>query len=333
MTRNTRTSVLSLSVILVLSACGGSGGNGSQAGGDAEQESYPAAGERIEFLVPFSAGGTTDTWARILAQSLEGKTDARFLVVNKPGAGGQLAANDLLDEPEDTTTIANLNMPSGLKYLYPNSEATYKKDDFALVGCTGYTPNVLVVHADSPYQSLQDLIDEAKGSPGRLNAAADGALSDDTVAYANLENDTGTDFNIVVVDGAAEKVTSLLGKQVDFFIGGITGVQAQLDSGDFRPLAIMSNERSTFLEDVPTAAEEGVDVTSDAHFCLTMAAGVPEEARVSLENHLREVSEDPEYQKANSDVGMQVRFLDGDGFSELWDQQEEIVKKVIDAID
>jgi tripartite-type tricarboxylate transporter receptor subunit TctC len=323
----------SLSTLLLVSACGSSGtGEEPSAAGEADSN-YPARGERMQLLVPFSAGGTTDTWARVLADGLQKKTDARFMVVNKPGAGGQLAVNDLLDTPKDTSTIANLNMPSGLKYLYPNSQATYSKKDFALLGCTGYTPNLLVAHADSPYKTLQALVDAAKARPGKINVAADGALSDDTVAYANLEKATGTDLNVVVVDGSAEKVTALLGKQIDAFIGGITGVRSQLESKDFTPLAMMSDERSPFLKDVPTAKEQGVDVTSDAYFCLTMATEAPEEARSSLENHLRELTEDPQYEEANAKVGMEVKFLDGEEFSKLWDEQEQVVKDVIKSLE
>lgn len=294
--------------------------------------SYPESGSRIQMQVGLSAGGTTDTWARILAENLSQRTDARFQVVNMPGAGGMLAINDVLNSPEDTSKVANVNLPSALKYLYPNSEATYTRDDFEPVGCTGYTPNVLVVRSDSPYTTLEDLVTEAETRPGEVNAAADGALSDDTVAYATFEEAANIDVNVVVVDGSAQKVTALLGGQVDFFTGGLTGVQAQVDSGDFRILAVLAEQPSPFLEGVPTAVEQGVELLSDSYFCYAFAAGAPEEAVSGLESLLREISDDPAYQEANAAVGMETRFLSSDEMLAEWERQEEIVSAVVETL-
>lgn len=317
--------LVGLSLCLTLTACGTLGAP------EREQESYPKKGDTIQMLLGLSAGGTTDTWARILADKLSQDSGARFRVVNKPGAGGQLAVNEVLSK-KDPTVIANVNLPSALKYLYPNAEATYTGKDFSLVGCTGYTPNVIVVRADSKYRTLQDLVDAAKAEPGKVNAAADGALSDDTVAYANLERAVDATFNTVVVDGSSEKVTALLGKQVDFFSGGLTGVQSQVEAGKFRILAVLADERSPYLKDIPTAKEEGVDVLSDSYFCFTMAAGAPENARSRLEDMLRKASDDPKYQDANAKVGMEVRFLTGEKLSQIWAEQEKSLRKIIPTL-
>lgn len=313
-----------LSLSLSLSACGTLSAS--------NQGDYPKKDDTIQILLGLSAGGTTDAWARILADDLSRKSGARFQVVNKPGSGGQLAINELLSKRDDPNVIANVNLPSALKYLYPNAQANYTKKDFALVGCTGYTPNVIAVHADSPYKTLPDLIADARARPGKVNAAADGALSDDTVAYANLERAVGADFNTVVVNGASEKVTALLGKQVDFFSGGLTGIQAQYQAGQFRILATLADQRSPYLKDVPTSKEQGVDVVSDAYFCITMATGVPEEARAHLEDILRDVSDDPEYAQANAKVGMQVNFVGSQELSKLWGEQEDSLRQIIPEI-
>ena len=249
-----------------------------------------------------------------------------------PGAGGQLAINDILGSPEDTLKVANVNLPNALKYLYPNSQATYTRHDFTPVGCTGYTQNVLVVRSDSPYMTLEDLVDEAKDRPAEVNAAADGALSDDTVAYPTFEDAADIDVNVVVVNRSSEKVTALLGDQVDFFTGGLTGVRAQVDFGDFRVLAVLAEEPSVFLEDVPTAIEQGVDLLSDSYFCFAFTKEAPEETRAGLEEAMREISEDPVYQEANAKVGMEVRFLTGEEMSEEWKRQEHIVTEVVDIL-
>jgi tripartite-type tricarboxylate transporter receptor subunit TctC len=318
--------LIPLSLCLTLTACAAGSGGGDDAG------TYPEKGSRISLEIPLSPGGTTDTWARVLADGLSRTTDARFQVVNDTSAGGLATYNQVIDNPEDTSVVTDFNLPAGLKYLYPDTQAGFTKKSFAPVGCMGYTPNVLVVNADSEYQTLDDLVQAAKASPGSVTAAADGALSDDTVFYANLENEVDAEFNVAVVDGSSQKVTALLGKRVDFFSGGITGVQAQVDSGDFRVLAVLADKRSKFLSDVPTAQEEGVDVTSDSYFCLAMGAGAPASDRKGLESAMRQLAEDPAFKKANSDVSMEVRFLDGDQMSTVWSQQEELVRDVVDTI-
>ena len=320
--------LIPLSLCLTLTACGNAPGGG----GNDPGSGYPEKGSRISMEVPLSPGGTTDTWARILADGLSRKTGAQFQVVNDTSAGGLATYNHVISEPEDTTVVSNFNLPSALKYVFPDTQADFSRESFAPVGCTGYTPNVVVVNAKSDYETLDDLVQAAKDSPGAVTAAADGALSDDTVFYANLENAVDTELNVAVVDGSSQKVTALLGERVDFFSGGITGVQAQIDSGDFRVLAVLADERSPFLKDVPTAAEEGVDVTSDSYFCFTMGAGAPESARKALESAMRELAEDPEYKKANADVGMEVRFLDGEKMSQVWSQQEDLARDVVDSI-
>jgi len=245
---------------------------------------------------------------------------------------GLATYTDVIQNPSDTSQVTDFNLPSALKYMYPDTGATFSREDLAPVGCTGYTPNVIVVNSDSKYQTLQDLIDDAQAHPGQVDAAADGALSDDTVAYANLEDAANAKFNIAVVDGTSEKVTALLGKQVDFFSAGITGVLPQIESGDFRVLATMANQRSPYLKDVPTAKEQGVDVQSDSFFCLAMGAGAPEADRADLEAALREISKDPDYRKANADVAMQVRFLDGQQMAKEIRHQEQVIREVINQI-
>lgn len=324
-----RKTVLALAMCVPLAGCANAVTTDS---GDSGGGTYPAEGSTVELLVPLSPGGTTDIWARILSDALVGQTGARVQVVNDTSGGGLATYTDVIQNPTDTSKVTDFNLPSALKYMYPDTGATFSRQDLAPVGCTGYTPNVIVVNSDSKYHTLQDLIKDAQAHPGQVDAAADGALSDDTVAYANLEKAADAKFNTAVVDGTSEKVTALLGKDVDFFSAGITGVLPQIESGDFRVLATMANKRSPYLKDVPTAKEQGVDVQSDSYFCLTMGAGAPEQDRADLEAALRKVSKDPQYRKANAAVAMQVRFLDGQQMEQEIRHQEQVIRKVIDQI-
>jgi tripartite-type tricarboxylate transporter receptor subunit TctC len=321
--------VAGLALCFLVTACGSTSDTGSGKSGTTAKDAYPQKGKTIQMVVGYTAGGATDIWARILTDELSKETGAKFQVVNKPGAGGQIGLNSLLSSPKDGSVIASVNLPSALAYLYPNSKTTYKRDDFSLVAASGYSPNVIAVRKDSKYNSLQDLLNDAKAQPGKLNAAADGPLSDDTVAYTYLQQKTGIKFNIVVVDGSADKVTALLGKQVDFFGGSLTGVLPQVKSGQFKLLAVYAEKRSPFLPDVPTAKEQGVDVLSDNRWNVTLAKGAPDDVRQGLEDAIKKVTESKTFQDRTAQAGIEVQFKTGTELSDVWKQQEDIIRQVV----
>lgn len=312
-----------LALCLLAAGCGGAADGGSA--GDGGAAAYPRKGQTVQMIVGFSPGGTTDTWSRVLADALGKETGARFQVVNKPGAGTQIAQSYMLGQPKNGSTISVIGMPSGLNYVYTGEKAPFDRDDFLPVGALGYTPNTLVARTDSPYKSLQDVIKAAKAKPGKLNAAFDGA-ADDAVVYSQLKSTEGVTFNTVTFNGGSEKVQALMAGDVDFYCGALSGVMPQVKSGKFRVLAVFDEKRSTLVPDVPTAKEQGVEILSPNRFGITMSKGTPENIRKGLEDAMRKVSEDPAYAKRNESTFVERQFLGGPKFIEFWTEQENLVK-------
>jgi len=307
--------------VMSLTVCAGGGGGGAAA------ENYPEDCGTVEIEVGFSAGGATDLFFRVLADELTKQLGTDFQVVNNPGGGGATAINKVLNSPKDGCTVGNSALPSHLEYLFPDSPATYQKEDFSFVGASGHGRQVLVVRNDSPYHSMQDLIADAKAK-GTIRAVADGPRGGDAIANAQIAKQTGINIKQVIVDGSAEKVTALLGGQVDFFTGAIGGVLSAIQSGQLRALAVMTEERSTALPDMPTAAEQGFDINAESRFAVFMPAGTPEEPRRALEDAMRAISQKDSYVAANADLGVETEFLTGAEYSQEWDEYVDLVKSL-----
>jgi tripartite-type tricarboxylate transporter receptor subunit TctC len=315
---------------VLVAGCGASdGGTAAGSGGADTKAAYlKDCHNSIDMIVGYTAGGATDVWARVLADAMSKETGAKIQVVNAPGAGGSIGINKVISAKPDGCTIGNINLPSGLQYLFPNSSVKYTKDDMSLIGESGYSANAIAVSAKSPYKTLKDLLDDAKAKPGKVNAASDGPASDDAVAYTLLEQATGIKLNQVVLNGSADKVTSLLGGQIDFFGGSVTGVIPQLKNQQIRLLCVYADKQSQFAPDVPTCKSAGADVVSDNRWSLMTAKGVPEARRKVLEDALMKVSAQQSYKDANTKAGIEVVPLTGAQLSTEWDRQAAIYKTV-----
>jgi len=325
----------SLTLCLLVAGCGGATANTKGSGGATSPGSKEAAAtyfkdchNTIQIIVGQTAGGATDMWARLLADAMSKSAGVKFQVVNVPGAGGSIGINKVTSAKKDGCTLGTVNLPSSLQYLFPNSKVQYTKADFALIGDTGYSPNTIVVAKDSPYKTLKDLIADAKARPGKVNAASDGPGSDDAVAYIRLQDATGMKINQVVLNGSADKVTSLLGGQIDFFGGSVTGVMAQIRNAQFRALCVYADKASVFIPDVPTCKSQGADVLSDIRWGLFTAVGVPAERVQILEDLTMKVAAQADYKAANEKLSIEVSPLTSKELSAEWDRQAEVYKKV-----
>jgi len=317
-----------IALVSLLAGCA-AGGGGADGGGETEgpdAAGYPADCPSIELLVGFSAGGATDLAFRVLADELSTELGKDVRVINAPGGGGSIMINQMLSAPADGCTLGHSTIPSHLAYLYPEVDAGYTKEDFAFAGAFAVGPQVLTVAADSPHQSLDDLVESA-GADG-LTAAADSPNGGDAIINAQFADALGSKITQVIVDGSAEKVTAVLGGQVDFQNGALGGVLPSIESGQLRALAIWSPERSDALPDVPTAREQGIDVVAETKYALMMPADVPEDVRQVLEETLATITEKQSFQDDLANLGIPTQFQTGEEYSTTWDEMAETVQAI-----
>jgi tripartite-type tricarboxylate transporter receptor subunit TctC len=262
-----------------------------------------------------------------MSDELSQELGVKVEVVNAPGGGGSTALNKTKNAKADGCTMDNPTIADSLAYLIEGSAADWTKEDFKLVGAFAKGPQVLVVNAESPYQTLDDLI-KAGQDEGRLLAAADMPNGGDAVINALLAKAAGVKVSQVIVDGSPEKVQAVLSNQVQFECGAFAGVRAGIENKQLRALAVWTDERLPFLPDVPTGKEQGVDVVVATELGLAFVPEVDDAIRQKMEDALKAVTEKPAFQEKADTIGTLVSFQTGAEFSKSWDDRAAIIESI-----
>lgn len=244
-------------------------------GATQSQDKFPS--RAIETVIAFPAGGFADLTGRIFADEMSKALGVPFTPVNKGGATGSLAAAGLLRAPKDGYTVL-VNTLGGI-VLAPVvlKDVTYDSHkDFQPVAYITSAPDGLTVRADSPYKTLQDLIDAAKKSPGKLSYGTAGAGVGGHFNTAILAQNAGIQIKHVPFKGGGEYVPSLLGGHIDFVVGTAIATLPHEQAGKLRTLAFLSDNHMKALPNVPTAAQAGVKGDFlDSWSGAFVAAGTP----------------------------------------------------------
>ncbi|XIA66311.1 Bug family tripartite tricarboxylate transporter substrate binding protein [Bradyrhizobium sp. TZ2] len=221
------------------------------------QQDFPS--KPIQLMVAFPAGGSTDIAARIVASIAEKALGQPIVVVNRGGAGGQIGWTELVRQRPDGYYIGFINLPAtNTVILDPERRATFTEKDFTPIINQVLDPGVIWVRADSPYKTVQDLIDAAKKSPGTIRAATTGILSDDHLAILMTEEAApGAKFRLVHLEGGAAQFKEIMAGNIDVAFDNVGSIVKRVQSGEVRALAVMDDVRSNFLPDVPTMKEHG----------------------------------------------------------------------------
>ncbi|WP_107677972.1 tripartite tricarboxylate transporter substrate binding protein [Agrobacterium sp. LAD9] len=246
----------------------------------------------IEIVVPFAPGGGTDTISRILAQEMSKDLGQSLIIDNRPGASTMIGSKIVADSAPDGYKLL---MASFAHAVNPYMNANIKYDTataFAPVALVAKSYNILVVKADSPFKTVQDLVTYAKANPGVLNY---GSFGNGTSAHLSAELFkylTRSDITHISYKGAAPALTDLLAGQVQMVFTSVASVTGHIAAGTLRPLAVTSFERSAAFPDIPTLAEAGVPgYVSDAWYGLYAPVGTPPEVisklNISVEKAIR----------------------------------------------
>ncbi|MGY5885510.1 tripartite tricarboxylate transporter substrate binding protein [Modestobacter lacusdianchii] len=306
-----------------LTGCGGGGGSAEA------PEEYPT--DDIELLVPYTAGGPTDIAARALAAHMEGELGQTVVVTNAPGASGATAYQQLLASDADGYTLSMTALPTAvLNYL--SNEVGYTREDFAPVGVVTQVPSGIVVPADSPYESLEELFDAARADPQAVTVGTPGATNTHAAETRRITQLYDVPLTVVPFNGNAEVQTALLGGNVTAGFANLSqDLLPAIDSGDLRVLAVGSPEPLPYL-DAPTFVELDYPelVQSTTTFGVIAPAGTPEEVVQTLEDTLRSAAEEPEVVEALDERYVPAEFIGADGLGDLFAETEETFRDVLD---
>lgn len=271
----------------------------------------------ISMVVPWPAGGTTDVIARLVAEPWGEALGQPIAVVNRTGGGGSLGTQAALDAPKDGYTV--LMTTSGNHILTPlkNPEVGYTYDDFTPIGQIASRTMALVVRDDSPWQTLDDMVEAAKAEPGAYTFGSVPAVLPFLVVD-ELAKETGIELVHVPQQGGAPGATALLSGDIDMLPASLGTIAPSLEAGKMRALAVFNEERDPAFPDVPTAKEQGYDVVGNPFTGPAVADGVPEDAVQKLRETLAEVVQDPAFEERARKAGANVSYLDADAYGEVW---------------
>jgi tripartite-type tricarboxylate transporter receptor subunit TctC len=222
----------------------------------AQAQSYPA--RPVKMVVPFSAGGPADNYARFLAQRLQESLGQSFVVDNKPGAGSVIGTDFVSKAaPDGYTLLVMSNTQTVNESLIPNKPYALMRD-FVGVAPINYSDLVLVAHPGSGISSIADLIKRAKADPDKLNYASSGPGTPYHMAGELFKSMAKVSITHVPYKGSAGARTDVLGGQVEMMFDAATTMADQAKAGKVRALATTGRQRSDVMPDVPTVAEAGV---------------------------------------------------------------------------
>ena len=254
-----------------------------------QAQSFPS--RPIKYICPWPAGGSTDAVMRALAESAGKVLGQSIIIENKPGAGGMLGANELVNAKPDGYTVAQL--PHGVFRIPHMQKVQFDTlKDFTWIAClTGYTFG-LVVPTDSPIKSIKDLIAFAKANPEKLSYGSTGNGTSPHLAVEEFAQRAGIKLTHVPFKGNAENMQAILGGHI-MAASDATGWGPHVESGKLRLLATYGSKRTKRWPTVATLDELGYQTVSDSPFGVCGPKGMDPAVVKTLHDAFRKTLEDP----------------------------------------
>lgn len=293
------------------------------------QAAYPDKPVRI--VVGFSAGGTTDVIARIMAKELTEALGQSFVVENKPGAGSNIATDMVQRAAPDGYTLLFVAVTSAINQtLYKNVTFDLTKD-FTPVALGAKVPNILVVNPQVPVKTVQELVDYAKKNPGKLNYGSGGNGSAGHLSGELLKARAGINVEHIPYQGAAPAQLALLSGQSDFMFDNLAASAPLIKDGKVKALAVTTAQRSSLLADVPTVEESGIKgFDLGTWFGVFTTGGTPAPIVAKLNKAYSEAMQQPDVKQRLLTMGSEAAPMTPEAFAEFVKNEkakyQEIVK-------
>jgi len=259
----------------------------------------------VRLVVPFVAGGTVDTTARILAQKLTEQMGQQFIVENRGGAGGNLGSDAVAKAEADGYTLLH-TAPGPLvinQYLYKG--IAYAPDkDFIPLALFAVTPVVLMVNSNLPVKSVSELIAYAKANPGKVTFGSAGVGSIPHLAGELFKTMAKVDIDHVPYKGTAMAMNDLVGGHIQMMFDLLPTSLPQIRSGNVRAIGSAGSKRPAALSDLPTLSEQGLDGYEATSWVAVVAPSrTPQPVLTQLRAELSKVLSAPDIEKRLADLG------------------------------
>ena len=267
------------------------------------QQEFPTKTVRI--IVPFAPGGSTDIFARYIAEKLAPALGKPVVVENRAGASGNIGAEAVAHAPPDghTLLMATTGVMAINNALFANMPFDAAKDLEPVIFAASIT-NVLVVARDFPAKSAAELIAMAKAKPGSLSFGSSGAGSSTHLSSELFKSMAGIDMLHVPYKGSSQAIADLLGGRISMLIDNMPGAIGFINDGRLRALGVTGSQRSPALPDVPTIAESAIPGYESLSWSgIAAPAGTPKEVIARLNREIAAVLAQPDIREKFAQAG------------------------------
>jgi tripartite-type tricarboxylate transporter receptor subunit TctC len=294
MTRNRRTT---LALMALAAACATLGTSSAQAQGD-----YPA--KPLRFIVPYPAGGGTDTIARLIGTQLTQRWGQPVVVENKPGASGILGNDIVAKAPGDGyTVLMGITAVVQIPALY--KKVPYKLADLAPVSQIAKSADLLMVPRSSGVTTLAQFVDKAKAAPGTMNYGTYGNATSSHMNGERFKQQAGIDLTHIPYQGSGPEMAALLGGQLTLAFVDATAAYPHIKSDKLNILAVTGSQRFPSLPNVPTMTESGYPgLEANGWFGVFLPASTPKPIVDKLGAEVAAIVKSPELNKRLTDMGL-----------------------------
>ncbi len=286
----------------------------------------------ITLVVPWAAGGGTDTLARTLVKNGKKYFGVNINVVNRVGGTGVVGMNSVATAKPDgyTTAVITFNLSSYRQLDMSN--LSYR--DFDLIALLNRSPAGLTVRTDSQFKTLKDVVEYATANPGVVTVGHSGPAGAWHLAAAMIAQKHGLKFTFVPFDGAAPTRTALVGGHITMATSGMDEMLQFYKTKQVRILAVNAPQRHPAFPDVPTMAEAGYPIESPIFDWrgLGTAKGTPPEVLKVLRDGFQKCTEDPDYIKLMDDLALPRTYLQHDKFEEFLIGMEKNMDQALDIV-
>jgi putative tricarboxylic transport membrane protein len=318
--RTVRTTCAATAALMLLAACGG--GDGDEADGE-----FTLDGD-VTMLIPFAAGGGSDLAGRATAAAMEAaNSDLNINVENRDGGSGAVGYAQLQGEAGNEQYL--LATETALLALPLSGVVDWTYEDFTPIMKIADDFTLMVARADAPYETCTDVVDAAKDE--RIVAGISGATGLDNVVFTLTEQQTDVEFDRVSFESGGELTAALLGEQIDIASLNPGEVIGQLQSGDIKALCAYSEERYDYeeLKDIPTASEQGIDVSFAQFRGVLAPGGISDSAKEFWIEQMEAAVETDEYKTYIEDNFLQPNTAAGDDFSAYLEENNAQLSEVM----
>jgi len=294
---------------------------------DAQDPAADYPSRPITLIVSFSAGGGTDVGARLLTPLVEAELGQPIQVVNITGAGGWVGWTELSRAEPDGYTIGYINTPALIMgYINPELGRPAGLEMFKPIVNHVWDSTVWAVLPDSPFQTAQDVLDYVKNNPGQVSKTTTGAHTQHHINAMELYRQ-GYEFNVVHTEGAADATAMVLGGHAQILSTGVGEATTLARDGKLRILAIMDEQRSEHLPDVPTFSEAtGIELISFSSRGIAAPAGTPQEIIDKLATAFEKAMSDPGHVQEMEKLGLDLRFMGPEEYPAFLTEYEQTLR-------